>query len=159
MPANIPLPSSRYPKSILWKDYDSSQAGAYFVTITSAGRAPLFGSAKNELIRLSEIGKAVHSSSMSLQGRFPSAVLDKFIIMPNHFHGILWLGQSSKSLRVDSLSTATNAPRAGAYPASPYLAFTIPIVTSDSLIPCVTTCAPSGESPNLTLNARVSSWT
>jgi putative transposase len=39
---------------------------------------------------LSDPGNLVSEQWLELPSRFPSIILDKFLVMPNHFHGIIW---------------------------------------------------------------------
>ena len=41
------------------------------------------------LVHLSEIGKIAHQYWLDIPQHFPFVILDEFIIMPNHIHGIL----------------------------------------------------------------------
>ncbi|MCZ4693613.1 transposase [Ancylomarina euxinus] len=76
-------------RSIRLKNYDYSQEGKYFITICCQDRTCLFGKIdKGEMI-LNEAGKMIESEWLALKSRFPNIVLDEFVVMPNHFHGIL----------------------------------------------------------------------
>lgn len=76
-------------RSIRLKEYDYSQAGAYFVTIVVHHRIPLFGNIENEIIFLNPAGLMIEQTWVSLPGRLPSIELDEYCVMPNHFHGIV----------------------------------------------------------------------
>ncbi len=69
--------------------YDYSFPGAYFVTICSAGKQFLFGSIIGKQVVLSPAGEVIRSEWTALPERFPRLILDEFVIMPNHLHGIL----------------------------------------------------------------------
>ena len=68
---------------------DYAFPGVYFVTICSAGKRPVFGSIRGERIVLSPAGEIVRSEWIALVERFSRLVLDEFVIMPNHLHGVL----------------------------------------------------------------------
>ncbi len=85
-------------RSIRLKDYDYSQAGAYFVTICTHERQPLFGQivgaglapAQNyAVMQVNAIGKIAHDQWMQIPNRFYGVSLDVFVVMPNHIHGII----------------------------------------------------------------------
>src|SRR2546427_648642 len=76
-------------KQLRLRGYDYAFPGAYFVTICSAGKRPVFGSISGESIVLSPAGEIVRSEWMALPERFSRLVLDEFVIMPNHLHGVL----------------------------------------------------------------------
>ncbi len=85
---NRPKPQRR---SIRLPDYDYSSEGAYFGTICTKNRECLFGEIRNGEMILNEAGKMVQTVWRDLPKRFPFIELDQFVVMPNHFHGILIL--------------------------------------------------------------------
>jgi putative transposase len=76
-------------RSIRLKDYDYSQAGAYFVTICTKDRECLFGEIKGVEERLNDAGSMVERWWQKIPYKFSSIDIDRYIIMPNHFHGII----------------------------------------------------------------------
>jgi putative transposase len=78
-------------RSIRLANYDYSSAGAYFVTICTHKHACLFGENLGGLIRLSDYGSIVQEAWNSLPTHYSHVVLDAFVIMPNHIHGIIVL--------------------------------------------------------------------
>ncbi|MCL5274436.1 MAG: hypothetical protein M1434_06775 [Chloroflexi bacterium] len=63
--------------------YDYAQAGAYFVTLCTQGRACL--------LHDPPIADIILDVWDALPARFPTIVLDEFVIMPNHVHLVVWL--------------------------------------------------------------------
>lgn len=84
-------PKVHHRRSIRLKGYDYSQAGAYFVTIVTWQREFLFGEIQNGEMKLNKIGKIVEWGWSNLPERFPYIELGASVVMPNHFHGILWI--------------------------------------------------------------------
>ena len=82
-------------KSIRYKNYDYSQAGAYFITIPTQGGENLFGRINKGVMFLSYIGKIVESEWLKLFKRFVNIKLDAYVVMPNHFHAILIIENNS----------------------------------------------------------------
>lgn len=78
-------------RSMRLKGYDYSLAGAYLVTVIAQGRMTLFGDVVNGQLQLNPAGEMVHRIWMELPNRFPPIVMDTFIVMPNHVHGIIIL--------------------------------------------------------------------
>ncbi len=78
-------------RSIRLKGYDYSCAGAYFVTICSHKRECIFGEIVDGVMQLNEYGQIVHSEWLNTAVVRPNVVLEVFIIMPNHLHGIIAL--------------------------------------------------------------------
>ena len=81
-------------RSIRLNDYNYSQAGAYFVTICARHRECLFGEIVNGKMTLSEMGRIVAEEWTWLESIRNNVVLDVFIIMPNHFHSIIFFTDS-----------------------------------------------------------------
>ena len=84
-----PPPYRRSPRLI---GYDYGQPSLYFVTVCTADRAPLLGQIIDGAPHLSPAGRATQHAWETLPLRFPSIVLDAFIVMPDHVHGILAIG-------------------------------------------------------------------
>lgn len=84
-------PDIHHRRSIRLRDYDYASAGAYFVTICTQGKECLFGRIDNENMLLNDAGRMVETVWHSLPERFPGTVVDAFVVMPNHAHGILFL--------------------------------------------------------------------
>ncbi len=83
-------PNKHRRRSIRLPEYNYSQAGAYYVTIVAWHRECLFGEVVNGEMRLNEAGKIVEWEWKEIPKRLPFIVLGAFIVMPNHFHGILF---------------------------------------------------------------------
>jgi len=73
------------------KDYDYSQAGAYFVTICTYDKICYFGDIENEIMQLNEYGEIAANAWKEILNHYNDIGLDEFIIMPNHVHGIIFL--------------------------------------------------------------------
>lgn len=73
------------------KNYDYSQTGAYFLTIRTYRKICLFDYIVNGEMRLSAYGRIVENEWRKTAKLRLNVMLDEFIIMPNHVHGILHL--------------------------------------------------------------------
>lgn len=80
-----------YRKSHRMKEYDYSLAGAYFVTMVSYDRLPLFGDVVDGHVEVTVYGEiAMEEWFRSTYLRpYIKLHLDEFIVMPNHVHGIV----------------------------------------------------------------------
>jgi REP element-mobilizing transposase RayT len=78
-------------QSIRLKDYDYAVGGAYFVTLCRAGRACVFGAVESGQLRPSRRGLVASEVWGSISAHRPNVMLDEFVVMPNHVHGILWI--------------------------------------------------------------------
>jgi len=85
------IPGTRNRRSVRLKEYGYVQAGAYFVTICTCNRNCLFGKVVDGEIRLNEYGEIVRNEWIKTASVRANVVLDVFVIMPNHIHGIIIL--------------------------------------------------------------------
>jgi REP element-mobilizing transposase RayT len=76
-------------RSLRLREYDYSQAGAYFVTICAYQRKCLFGDIVRGEMRLTRPGMIVQHCWDAIPAHFPNLDLDEFVVMPNHVHGIV----------------------------------------------------------------------
>jgi len=76
-------------RSIRLKEDDYSQPGAYFVTICTLNKECLFGDIVSNEVVLNDNGKIVQNEWINTGKLRPNVALDQYVIMPNHFHGIL----------------------------------------------------------------------
>jgi len=89
-------PQIHHRRSIRLKDYDYSQAGAYYFTIVAQNRACLFGSIVNTEMVLNDAGEMIWKQWHALPERFTNIELDEFVVMPNHIHGILLITDNTR---------------------------------------------------------------
>ena len=78
-------------RSIRLKGYDTPSAGAYFVTICTQNRECLFGQVVDEEIHINEMGAIAQAEWIRTPEIRNNVLIDEFMIMPNHLHGILFL--------------------------------------------------------------------
>jgi len=84
-------PAKHHRKSIRLKGHDYTQAGAYFVTICTQNRECLFGDAASGEMIDNSAGKMILRAWQDLPVKYLPVVIDEFIVMPNHIHGIIVL--------------------------------------------------------------------
>jgi REP element-mobilizing transposase RayT len=73
-------------------EYDYSQGGTYAFTVVVARRRCCLGAVIGESFIPTEAGVIVGQVWERLPKRFPAILLDAFVVMPNHVHGIVFLG-------------------------------------------------------------------
>jgi putative transposase len=83
-------PQIHHRRSIRLKGYNYSQPGAYWVTMVTQGREPLFGEIADGAMQLNTLGKIVWAIWSRLPAYFPIRH-DEWVIMPNHIHGIIFI--------------------------------------------------------------------
>jgi REP element-mobilizing transposase RayT len=81
-------------RSIRLRDYDYSQAGAYFVTICTHKRIFMFGDIQESKMCINDYGRKVQGVWAELPNHYGNVILDEFAIMPNHIHGIIMLADT-----------------------------------------------------------------
>jgi REP element-mobilizing transposase RayT len=74
--------------------WDYAGAGWYFVTICTRNHECLFGDIVDGEMRLSSIGEIVAEEWQKTPDIRPNVVLDEWVIMPNHLHGIIVILES-----------------------------------------------------------------
>jgi REP element-mobilizing transposase RayT len=81
-------------KPIRLKGYDYSTPGAYFITVCAHNRFEnrnIFGSIHNSEMMKNRWAAVVESCWCDLPNHYVHISLDEFIVMPDHFHGIVWI--------------------------------------------------------------------
>lgn len=76
-------------RSIRLKGYDYSQGGLYFITICTQNQWCFFGEIENGEMVLNDAGMMIERQWRELTNRFHYIQLHEFVVMPNHFHGII----------------------------------------------------------------------
>jgi putative transposase len=84
-------PDEHHRKSIRLRNYDYTQAGAYFVTVCTHDAVCMLGAVVDGKVVLSNAGRIVERCWDNLPYHYPHVQLDAFVIMPNHVHGIIIL--------------------------------------------------------------------
>jgi putative transposase len=90
----MPKPADpHHRRSIRLKDYDYTQAGAYFVTLVTFERKFLFGEIVDGNMKRSRLGEIVWDAWFQSEHIRKEIRLfeDEFVVMPNHIHGIIWI--------------------------------------------------------------------
>jgi putative transposase len=84
------IPSTRL------QTWNYANAAMYFVTICTKDREFYFGKITNEKMRLSELGKIAETEWTKTIELRPDMNLElgEFVVMPNHVHGIILIGEN-----------------------------------------------------------------
>ena len=82
------LPNRKLPRL---SNYDYGSAGAYFITICTHQKEHLFGRIYNNSMHLNDIGLIVNSEINKIESRYSNIKIDKYTIMPNHVHMIIFV--------------------------------------------------------------------
>ena len=82
------------------KDYDYSQPGAYYITVCVKNRRSILSAIVGRGLapavpELSSYGMIVKEELFNLEKRYDYIKVDRYVIMPNHIHVILILGEKT----------------------------------------------------------------
>jgi len=114
-------PQKHHRRSIRLKGYDYSSEGAYFVTIVTQGREHLFGEIVDQEMILNEAEEMIVKWWNELPNKFPNVILGDFVVMPNHFHGIIFIVENvGADLRVCPDDEKNTSAQKGEHVGSPY---------------------------------------
>ena len=98
--------------------WDDAASGLYFVTICTQKRQWFFGKITDGEMLKNQMGEIAQKDWLSIPAHHKNVILDEFIVMPNHIHGILYLTDRDNlseernvaTLRATSLPNQTASP-------------------------------------------------
>jgi REP element-mobilizing transposase RayT len=93
-------PATHHRRSIRLRGYDYSQKGYYFITICVHNHVPLFGHIDNGEMVLNDHGRIAYDEWVKTSDMRSNIDLHEFIVMPNHVHGIIVIGDA----RIDEVN-------------------------------------------------------
>jgi len=100
-------------RSLRLRGYNYTNPGAYFVTVSTWNREFLFGDIVNGIMKVNEYGEIVQDEWVRTEDVRPNITLDEFVIMPNHFHGILVINDEGRCSCRGTLQRAPTVERFG----------------------------------------------
>jgi REP element-mobilizing transposase RayT len=89
--------------------YDYTQEGAYFVTMCTRNRLPLFGEVIDDQVQLNEIGEFAAACWEQIPQHYAHVELDAAVVMPNHVHGILIFVDRPEPMQIETGKQETNS--------------------------------------------------
>jgi putative transposase len=101
-------PAKHHRRSIRLKGYDYSTEGAYFITICTQHRACVLGEIVDGIMQPSPAGVMVAHWWLELNQKFSTLRTDEFIVMPNHFHGVITIHYPYQNVTPPSPPTDMN---------------------------------------------------
>ena len=78
-------------KSLRLPGFDYTQPYAYFVTICTHQRRQLFGAIYDGAMQHSSLGTLAVACWAAIPTHYPGVLLDEYVVMPDHLHGMLIL--------------------------------------------------------------------
>jgi putative transposase len=91
--------------------WDYGRNAAYFVTICTHNRTHVFGEVTDGRVNLTPLGQAAWDCWYAIPEHFPFVLLDVFVAMPNHVHGIVIIDKPSYNA-VETQNIASPPPPA-----------------------------------------------
>ena len=86
-------------KQLRLNNYDYSNNGAYFITVCTQGRRNILsriivgeGFHPLPIVELTKIGIEIENTINFINDNYRNVFIEKYVIMPNHIHLILYLG-------------------------------------------------------------------
>lgn len=73
------------------RGYDYTGCGAYFITICASLCGDRFGRIQENTVRLNRHGQALADQWLATPHVRPGVTLDEWVVMPDHFHALVWL--------------------------------------------------------------------
>ena len=104
------MPHKHSRKSIRMRGYDYAGEGAYFITIVCKDRVHWFGEVRDGVMQLSDAGRIAQEEWLRTAELREQVSLDAFVIMPNHMHGILLIGDPMPTLAGIGMYAHTGLP-------------------------------------------------
>jgi len=80
------------------QNWNYASDGWYFITICTKGRDNIFGIIEQGIMQLNEYGRIVEQCWFDLPGHYSNLLLDAFVVMPNHFHGIMIIDNTHETV-------------------------------------------------------------
>ena len=78
-------------------DWDYGSNAPYFVTICTRHKQHYFGEIMLGVMHLNPAGESANECWKAIPEHFPFVVLDEFVIMPKHVHGIIVINKPNDS--------------------------------------------------------------
>lgn len=95
--------SPHHRRSIRLPEYDYSSSGAYFVTLVTHLRESILGEIVAGEMAPNIAGEQIWEVWNSLPSRYSQIEVDEVVVMPNHFHGILWINETDGGFSVGAI--------------------------------------------------------
>ena len=93
-------PTIHQRRSIRLSGYDYSSKGTYFITICTHRHVCIFGDIIDGQMKLNNIGRIIADEWLQTAAIRQEIQLDEWVVMPNHFHGIVCIRSRGGDRRV-----------------------------------------------------------
>lgn len=96
-------------KSTRLKNYRYDSFGLYFITICCDQKKALFDKVEEQEVQLNELGRIVEEEWKKTELIRENVQLYEYIVMPNHFHGIIQLFDENNE--IEYVSSRFESPK------------------------------------------------
>jgi putative transposase len=100
-------------KSIRLREYDYTNPNWYYITICSYKMENIFGKVEKNKMILNKEGEIVEQEWLKIKELRKNIDLDYYVVMPNHFHGIVIIESRDKASLVPTEERRFGKPVAG----------------------------------------------
>ncbi len=89
------------------QEWDYAATGFYFVTICTKNKRCWLGTVKEieeepgAITILSDLGRIAEECWLEIPVHYPNVILDEYVIMPNHIHGIIMIHGGDHGLPIN----------------------------------------------------------
>lgn len=97
--------------SVRLQNWDYTWNASYFITICTKNREHYFGEIENNNMILSKQGMLANVIWYEIQHHANDIILDEFVVMPNHIHGILILNSKPVNDNVETRHALSLQPQ------------------------------------------------
>jgi hypothetical protein len=103
-------PEVHHRRSLRMKGYDYSEPGTYFVTMCVQSGEGVFGRIAGDEVQVNAAGRMVERWWQELTRKYAHVALGEYVVMPNHFHGVVVIMESAPA-RACAEGAHAGAPR------------------------------------------------
>src|SRR4030042_214188 len=80
------------------QNWNYASDGWYFITICTKGREHIFGVIEQGTMQLNQYGRIAEQCWFDLPNHYSNLILDAFVVMPNHLHGIMIINNTRETV-------------------------------------------------------------
>ena len=80
------------------QNWNYASDGWYFISICTKGREHIFGVVEQGTMQLNQYGRIAEQCWFDLPNHYSNLILDAFIVMPNHLHGIMIINNTNETV-------------------------------------------------------------
>lgn len=87
-------------KNLRLKTYDYSMSGSYFITLCTFEKQQTLSYINDDVLILTGLGQILEEQIVHIEKGFSGIRFDKYVVMPNHLHGIISVNDNGKTVGI-----------------------------------------------------------